>query len=354
MNTQPPSGSASSPPHSQYSLDLSIVIPLFNEQESIMPLYDGLTAVLRGLNRSFEIIFINDGSADDSYGTLCRLAEKDGRVKVINLRRNFGQTAAMVAGFDHSQGSIIIPMDGDLQNDPVDIPLLIAKLEEGYDIASGWRKDRQDKEVIRKIASRLANWSIGVITGVKLHDSGCSMKAYRAEILRGTRLYGEMHRFIPALASLMGARICEVPVTHHARKFGQSKYGLRRTLKVVLDLITVKFLADFSTKPLYMFGGIGAVLFALAVLAGFETLWERFMYGVYVHNNPVILIAVFLAILGINFIVMGLLAELIVRTYHESQGKPIYHIRETKNFDRLEVGVPRGETETVKAPAAKA
>jgi glycosyltransferase involved in cell wall biosynthesis len=259
----------------------------------------------------------------------------------------------MAAGFDHAQGRIIIPMDGDLQNDPVDIPVLMAKLEEGYDIASGWRKDRQDKEIIRKVTSRLANWLIGVITGVKLHDSGCSMKAYRSEILKGTRLYGEMHRFIPALASLMGARICEVPVTHHARQFGQSKYGLRRTLKVILDLITVKFLADFSTKPLYMFGGLGAVLFALAVLAGIETLWEKFAYGVYVHNNPFILIAVFLAILGVNFIVMGLLAELIVRTYHESQGKAIYHIRDTKNFGRPEADVLRGKIEVVQSPAAK-
>jgi glycosyltransferase involved in cell wall biosynthesis len=323
-------------------IDLSIVVPLFNEQESILPLYEGLVKILPGLHRTYEIIFINDGSVDGSFAVLCRLAEQDRAVKVINLRRNFGQTAAMAAGFDHAQGRIIIPMDGDLQNDPVDIPLLIAKLEEGYDIASGWRKDRQDKEVIRKVTSRLANWLIGVITGVKLHDSGCSMKAYRAEILKGTRLYGEMHRFIPALANLMGARICEVPVTHHARKFGQSKYGLRRTLKVLLDLITVKFLADFSTKPLYMFGGLGAVLFALAVLAGAETLWERVTYGTYVHNNPVILIAVFLAILGVNFIVMGLLAELIVRTYHESQGKPIYHIRETKNFDLLESSVAGG------------
>ena len=314
-------------------IDLSIVVPLFNEQESIVPLYEGLVKVLPGLNRAFEIIFINDGSVDDSYAVLCRLAERDHAVKLINLRRNFGQTAAMAAGFDHAQGRIIIPMDGDLQNDPVDIPLLLAKLEEGYDIASGWRKDRQDKEVVRKVISRAANWLIGIITGVKLHDSGCSMKAYRAEILKGTRLYGEMHRFIPALANLMGARICEVPVTHHARKFGQSKYGLRRTLKVLLDLITLKFLADFSTKPLYMFGGLGVVLFALAVLAGAETLWERVTYGTYVHNNPVILIAVFLAILGVNFIVMGLLAELIVRTYHESQGKPIYHIRETRNFE---------------------
>jgi glycosyltransferase involved in cell wall biosynthesis len=313
-------------------IDLSIVVPLFNEQESILPLYEGLLAVLRGLNRPYEIIFINDGSVDNTYAVLCRLAEKDRAVKVINLRRNFGQTAAMAAGFDHAHGRVIIPMDGDLQNDPVDIPLLLAKLEEGYDIASGWRKDRQDKEVIRKVISRIANWLIGLITGVKLHDSGCSMKAYRAEILKGTRLYGEMHRFIPALANLMGARICEVPVTHHARQFGQSKYGLRRTLKVLLDLITVKFLADFSTKPLYMFGSIGMVLFVLAILAGAETLWERVVYHTYVHNNPVILIAVFLAILAINFIVMGLLAELIVRTYHESQGKPIYHIRETKNF----------------------
>jgi glycosyltransferase involved in cell wall biosynthesis len=353
MNPQPAHGYAGFTPRPRSPLDLSIVIPLFNEQESILPLYEGLTAVLSGLNRTFEIIFINDGSVDDSYGVLCRLAEQDRQVKVISLRRNFGQTAAMAAGFDHAQGRIIVPMDGDLQNDPVDIPLLLAKVEEGYDIASGWRKDRQDKELIRKVTSRLANWLIGVITGVKLHDSGCSLKAYRSEILKGTRLYGEMHRFIPALASLMGASICEVPVTHHARRFGQSKYGLRRTLKVLLDLITVKFLADFSTKPLYMFGGLGAVLFALAVLAGAETLWEKFAYGVYVHNNPVILIAVFLAILGINFIVMGLLAELIVRTYHESQGKPIYHIRETKNFDRPEAGVSEGRRESAPTPPAK-
>jgi hypothetical protein len=231
-------------------------------------------------------------------------------------------------------------MDADLQNDPADIPLLLAKLDEGYDVASGWRKDRQDKEAMRIFTSRVANWLIGKFTGVALHDSGCSLKAYRAEILKGTRLYGEMHRFIPALANLMGARICEVPVTHHPRAYGKSKYGFKRVLKVLLDLITVKFLADFSTKPLYMFGGVGVVLFAGAVLAGAETLWERFTYGTYVHNNPIILIAVFFGILSVNFIMMGLLAELIVRTYHESQNKPIYHIRELKNLDTVPQASP--------------
>jgi glycosyltransferase involved in cell wall biosynthesis len=319
-------------PVTQSSLDLSIIVPLFNEEESLVLLYDQLIAALSRLGKSFEIIFVNDGSSDGSFAVLCRLAEADPKVKVINFRRNFGQTAAMSAGFDYARGEVIIPMDADLQNDPVDIPVLLAKLDEGYDVASGWRKDRQDKEVVRVLTSRLANWLISRFTGFKLHDSGCSLKAYRAEVLHGTRLYGEMHRFIPALASLMGARICEVPVTHHPREFGKSKYGFKRILKVALDLITVKFLADFSTKPLYMFGGLGVGLFGLAVLAGAETIWERVARGVYVHNNPVILIAVFLGTLGVNFIVMGLLAELIIRTYHESQGKPIYHIRDLKNF----------------------
>jgi glycosyltransferase involved in cell wall biosynthesis len=314
------------------ALELSIVVPLYNEQESLVLLYDQLIAALRGLNKSFEIIFIDDGSTDQSYTVLCRLAANDPRVKIIHLRRNFGQTAAMSAGFDYARGAIIVPMDADLQNDPADIPLLLGKLEEGYDVASGWRKDRQDKEKLRLVSSWIANWLIGVMTGVKLRDSGCSLKAYRAEILKGTRLYGEMHRFIPALANLMGAKICEVPVNHHPRQFGKSKYGFKRTGKVMLDIITVKFLADFSTKPLYMFGGIGLALFAAALLAGAETIWERFTYGTYVHNNPVVLIAVFFGILSVNFVLMGLLAELVVRTYHESQNKPIYHVRELRNF----------------------
>jgi len=315
------------------SLELTIVVPVLDEEESLLPLYEKLTEVLTAFGRSFEIIFINDGSTDNSYRVLCGLADRDKQVKVISFRRNFGQTAAMSAGFDHARGRTIVPLDADLQNDPADIPLLVRKLDEGYDVASGWRKDRRDKEVLRKLVSRVANWLIGVITSVKLHDSGCSLKAYRAEVLKGTRLYGEMHRFLPALANLMGARICEVPVTHYPRRFGKSKYGFKRIIKVLLDLITVKFLSDFSTKPLYMFGGFAVVLFAGAVLAGAETLWEKFGYGVYVHNNPVILIAVFLAILSANFLVMGLLAELIVRTYHESQAKPIYHIRETRNLE---------------------
>ncbi len=349
MNASRSSGAESWSPR----LDLSVVIPLFNEEESIKPLYEGLHSVLMALNKTFEIIFINDGSSDGSYDLLCRLADQDNALKVINLRRNFGQTAAMAAGFDYAEGEIIIPMDGDLQNDPADIAVLLAKLDEGFDVVSGWRKDRQDKEVLRKLTSRMANWLIGVITGVKLHDSGCSLKAYRAEILKGTRLYGEMHRFIPALANLMGARICEVPVRHHARRFGRSKYGFKRILKVLLDLITVKFLADFSTKPLYMFGGIGAVLFAIAVLAGAETLFEKYAYGVYVHNNPFILIAVFLAILGVNFIVMGLLAELIVRTYHESQGKPIYHIRDSKNLSLDAPAIHQLGNDRLRAPGPR-
>jgi dolichol-phosphate mannosyltransferase len=224
-------------------------------------------------------------------------------------------------------------MDGDLQNDPADVPLLLQKIEEGYDVVSGWRKNRQDKALLRKFPSRIANWLIGKVTGVKLHDYGCSLKAYRAEVLKGTRLYGEMHRFIPALANLMGAKITEVPVTHHARKFGKSKYGLKRTFKVLLDLLTVKFLSGFSTKPIYFFGGVGVSLCAGGALAGIETLWEKFARGTFVHNNPFILIAVFLFSLGVNFILMGLLAEIIIRTYHESQAKPIYWVRETKNFD---------------------
>lgn len=324
--------SNSAPLASAYAVDISVVIPIYNEEESIPPLYQALTAALEKIGKTYEIIFVDDGSSDGSYAALCRLADADKRVKVIQFRRNFGQTAAMAAGFDHARGRVIIPMDGDLQNDPNDIPLLLEKIEEGYDVVSGWRKNRQDKALLRKFPSRVANWLIGKVTGVKLHDYGCSLKAYRAEVLKGTRLYGEMHRFIPALANLMGAKITEVPVTHHARKFGKSKYGLKRTLKVLLDLLTVKFLSDYSTKPIYFFGGVGVTLCGGGVLAGCVTLYDKYVKGVWVHKNPLLLVAIFLFSLGVNFILMGLLAEIIIRTYHESQAKPIYWVRETRNF----------------------
>lgn len=321
-------------PHGKVGeLDLSVVIPLYNEVESLPHLYKALDAVLRRLGKTYEILLVDDGSRDGTPEELGRLASLDPHVKVILFRRNFGQTAAMVAGFDHSCGRVIIPMDGDLQNDPADIPLLLEKIDSGFDVVSGWRKNRQDRALLRKFPSRIANWLIGRVTGVRLHDYGCSMKAYRAEVLKGTRLYGEMHRFIPALANLVGARICEVPLSHHARRFGKSKYGLRRTLKVLLDLLTVKFLTDYSTKPIYFFGSIGMALCFLGILAAAETVWEKVAMGTYVHNNPFILIAVFLFTLGVSFVFIGLLAEIVIRTYHESQAKPIYWIRKTHNFD---------------------
>ena len=314
-------------------VDMSVVVPIYNELESTPELFRRLRAALSPLG-GYEIIVVDDGSTDGTYAELCRLAESDPRVKVIQFRRNFGQTAAMAAGFTYAQGRVILPMDGDLQNDPADIPLLLEKIEEGYDVVSGWRKNRQDQALLRKLPSRIANWLIGRVTGVRLHDYGCSLKAYRAEILKETRLYGEMHRFIPALANLIGARICEVPVRHHSRQFGRSKYGLKRTLKVMLDLITVKFLSDYSTKPIYFFGSIGVALSAGGVVAGLVTLWEKYVNQVWVHNNPKILLAIFLFSLGVNFILMGLLAEIIIRTYHESQAKATYWIRELRNFNQ--------------------
>lgn len=314
-------------------VELSIVIPLLNEEESVPHLYEALKSALDAVGRSYEVILIDDGSTDGTFEAAAHFSEVDPHVRVIRFRRNFGQTAAMVAGFDAARGDIVIPMDGDLQNDPADIPLLLQKIDEGYDVVSGWRKNRQDRALLRKFPSKVANWLIGRVTGVRLHDYGCSLKAYRTEILQGTRLYGEMHRFIPALASQMGARICEVPLRHHARRFGASKYGVKRTLKVLLDLLTVKFLADYSTKPIYLFGSIGIVLCSAGVLAAAETLYEKHRIGTFVHNNPFILVAIFLFSLGVSFVFMGLLAEIIIRTYHESQSKPIYWIGETRNIE---------------------
>ena len=313
-------------------VELSIVVPVYNELESVPKLYQALTAALERLGKSYELIVVDDGSTDGTYRTLVELAERDPRLRLIQFRRNFGQTAAMAAGFDHAGGRVIVPIDGDLQNDPEDIARLLDKIDEGYDVVSGWRVDREDS-LLRRFPSRIANWIIGRVTGVRLHDYGCTLKAYRADVVKETRIYGEQHRFLPALAHLMGARITEIPVRHHARRYGKSKYGIGRTFKVVLDLMTLKFLSDYSTKPIYIFGGTGFVFCLGGIVAGAYTLYERFAHHIFVHKNPAILLAVFLFLLGVISILMGLLAELIIRTYHESQAKPTYWVRETRNFE---------------------
>ena len=313
------------------SVELSIVVPAYDEQDNIAPLYESLTSALDSLDKSYEIVIVDDGSRDRTFDVAAELAAGDSRLKIVQLRRNFGQTAALSAGFDHATGAVIIPMDGDLQNDPVDIPRLLDKLDEGYDVVSGWRSDRQEG-LVRRVPSRMANWLIGRVTGVRLHDYGCTLKAYRAEIVHETHLYGEMHRFLPALAYQSGARITEIPVSHHARRFGKSKYGLGRTFKVILDLLTVKFLSAFATKPSYVFGGAGFVLCFIGVLAGLYTAYEKWVNGIYAYRQPSLLIAIFLFSIGLNLILMGFLAELIVRTYHESQSKPTYTIRALRNI----------------------
>ncbi len=312
--------------------ELSVVVPVYDEQDNIEPLYEALTNALSELDRSYEIVVVDDGSRDETYARLARLAATDDRLKLVKLRRNYGQTAAMAAGFDHAGGEVIVPMDGDLQNDPADIALLVEKIDEGYDVVSGWRRDRQDP-FMRRLPSRIANWLIGRVTGVRLHDYGCTLKAYRAEVVRETRLYGEMHRFLPALADQAGARITEIPVRHHARSAGKSKYGIGRTLKVLLDLLTVKFLSVWSTKPSYVFGGSGMILCFLGIGFVTWTAYERIFHGIYVYRQPSLIVGVFLFTIGLNLILLGLLAELIVRTHHESQAKPVYLVRERRNFE---------------------
>jgi glycosyltransferase involved in cell wall biosynthesis len=313
-------------------VDLSVVVPVYDEEDNVRRLYEELSAALRPLGRSYEVIVVDDGSRDSTYARLAELAEADDSLRLVRLRRNFGQTAAMAAGFDHCAGEIVVPMDGDLQNDPADIPRLLEKLDEGYDVVSGWRQDRKDN-AMRRLPSRMANWLIGRVTGVRLHDYGCTLKAYRADVIAETRLYGEMHRFLPALASITGARITEISVRHHPRVAGKSKYGLRRTFKVLLDLLTVKFLSVWSTKPSYVFGGCGVILCFLGSLFVVWTAYQRLVNDVFVYQQPSLLVGVFLFTVGFNMILLGLLAELIVRTYHESQSKPTYLIRELRNFE---------------------
>lgn len=307
---------------------LSIVIPIYNEVENVPELHEELQGVLVTLGRPYEIIYVDDGSRDGTVDLLKQLSDKHPEVVVILFRRNFGQTAALAAGLEASRGDVVIFMDGDLQNDPAEIPRLLQTMEEGdFDVVSGWRKDRQDAAISRKLPSRMANWLISKVSGVQLHDYGCTLKAYRREVMQNVRLYGEMHRFIPAYAAWAGATVTELPVNHRARKYGRSKYGINRTIKVLLDLLTLKFLSSYSTKPIQMFGGLGAACFFLGFLATLLLLYSRFFEDVRINRNPVALIAVFLFLAGLLFITQGLLAELVTRTYFESQGKTTYVIR---------------------------
>ena len=312
-------------------MDLSVVIPIYYEEANIRPLYDAVTAALDPTGLQYEIITVDDGSGDGSFSILKELAQADRRVRVIRFRRNFGQTAAMAAGFEAARGAVIVPMDGDLQNDPADIPLLLEKISEGYDVVSGWRRDRQDAFLNRTLPSRIANGLISRMTGVHLHDYGCTLKAYRREVLEGIGLYGEMHRFVPALASRVGARVAELPVRHHPRLHGQSKYGISRTMRVVLDLITVKFLLSYATKPIQLFGKWGIYSLLLAVLTGATTLYMKLFAQTSMNRNPLLILTAFLLFMGVQFITLGLLGELNARTWYESQGKPVYTVRERLN-----------------------
>ena len=314
-------------------IDLSIVIPIYNEQENIKILHEALNKTVKTLNLTYEIIFIDDGSNDESFKIMKEEATKDSAIKIIKFARNFGQTAAIEAGFQNSKGKIIIPMDGDLQNDPADIPLLLQKINEGYDVVSGWRKKRQDKFFSKTLPSKIANYIITKITKVRLHDYGCTLKAYKKEFLEGTRLYGEMHRFIPVYAAWHGAKVTEIVVRHNPRKFGKTKYNLSKTLRVILDIITVKFLISYLNRPMHFFGGAGLLALFLGFLSGAISIYLKIFYAVNLNRSPLLLLSVFLFIVGIMFILMGLLAEIIIRTYYESQKKESYLIKEKINFE---------------------
>ncbi len=308
---------------------LSILIPVFNEEENISLLYDRLITALKKTDRAYEIIFIDDGSSDGSLEALLDISKKDPNVKIVSFSRNFGQTAALSAGIDSSRGDIIIPMDGDLQNDPEDILSLLKEIEEGYDVVSGWRKNRKDPFFTRRLPSIIANKVISIIGGVHLHDYGCTLKAYKRDILKNIRLYGEMHRFIPIYAHWIGARVAEIPVNHFPRRSGSSKYGMSRVFKVILDLMVVKFLLSYSQKPIYVFGGMGLLMVLGAVLSGGWAVYLKLFKKVSFILTPLPLLCVLLFVLGFLSILMGFLAEILTRTYYESQRKPTYQIKET-------------------------
>lgn len=308
-------------------LDLSIVVPLYNEEGNVQELYRELQRVLASLAFTYEIVFINDGSSDRTAELLGEISSNDQHVVVVHFRRNFGQTAAMSAGFDYSRGDIVITMDGDLQNDPADIPKFLDKIREGHDVVAGWRYKRQDPFLSRRLPSMIANRIISWITGVKLHDYGCTLKAFKKDVAENIRLYGEMHRFIPAIASAMGINIAEVMVNHRPRQRGKSKYGISRTFRVILDLITVKFLLSYSHRPIHVFGLIGMVSFCLGTLISFILILQRQIYDMPLADRPLLLLAILLVFIGIQFVTFGLISELQIRTYHESQNKPIYYVK---------------------------
>jgi glycosyltransferase involved in cell wall biosynthesis len=310
-------------------IDLSVVVPVFNEEENLESLFAQLVRVLESLSYRYEIVAVDDGSRDGSFAILQRLHAANSRIKVVRFRRNFGQTAAFAAGFERARGEVVVTIDADLQNDPADIPRLLDKMAEGYDVVSGWRKDRQDCFLGRKLPSMIANRLISVVTGIRLHDYGCSLKAYHRDVIKNVHLYGELHRFIPALASWMGVSVAELPVAHNPRRFGRSKYGLSRTVRVVLDLLTVRFMLSYSARPMQLFGGLGLLSFVLGTISGLYLSAQKVIHGyTYSIDRPLLLLSVLLIVVGVQMVSMGLLGELVVRTYHEAQGKPIYVIRE--------------------------
>lgn len=319
--------------HKEKVVEISIVVPFYNEEENVLPLFESINDVLSRTNKTFEIIFVDDGSTDGTFRKLSEIAEQNPQAKIISFKRNFGQTAAMAAAIDHSSGEIIIPMDGDLQNDPQDIPGLLEKLEQGYDVVSGWRKNRKDSPFSRILPSLIANKIISFISGVSLHDYGCSLKAYRRDVIRDVRLYGEMHRFIPIYAVWHGARVAEIEVHHRPRQHGRSKYGIGRTYKVILDMIVVKFLGQYVQKPIYIFGGLGLLSILCGFLAGLWAFYLKFVRGISFIQTPLPQLFVLLFVLGFNAILLGLLAEISMRIYYETQHKRTYLIREKRNFD---------------------
>ncbi len=316
-------------------MHLSIIVPVYNEEETIPLLYQAVMEAMEPISQTWEMILVDDGSKDQSLPKLEALALKDPHhIKVVGLRRNFGQTAAIAAGIDYAAGDIIVLMDADLQNDPQDIPILLEKINEGYDVVSGWREKRKDTYLTRTLPSQFANKLISVVTGVHLHDYGCTLKAYRREVITGFRLYGEMHRFIPVYANSVGAKIIEIPVRHHPRKYGKAKYGLERTFKVILDLFTVKFLNSYANKPIYLFGGTGIVIMLISSVILFYLFIRRVFFFVPVLDSPLFMLSSMFFILGFQSILMGLIAELLVRTYHEAQHKPTYTVKKVIGFEK--------------------